>query len=451
MSDLPHVRRKWQPIGQFWPILAAGCFGLVVAVSAWFAVSIWEERLARATFNDVAGDYVEVLQNGLDEYVGKLLAVRAFYEASVEVDPDEFVTFTSQILDGQTDRMRIIWCPRVSRDERAEFERKQIENGLSGYAIKSWALTGPSSPSPERDEYFPVLYTTAASKLPASLGFDLNSELVRHQAIQRTRDGNVVATAQNIQLRNPINGLRPGFLVMVPVYRASQPTGSVEARRRDILGIVVGVFQTNAVISAILTQATLPQDVDLYLYPANAGADAMPLYVHGAPGRGEELKPVSEASLAGLHYWSGPVKIGDAHWNLVVAPVQEGLISYFGLGSSLAASSWCSARCLDLYVGLAAPCASAGIGQQQDPRARADRPSHQPRQSPRLHEAADHGVQCELARRSALRRALSRHRRLQGRERHARTCHGRPSAQGGGGAPQGCRGAPGPRGAVRGR
>ena len=33
--------------------------------------------------------------------------MRAFYEASVEVDPDEFALFTSQILDGQTDR---IWC-----------------------------------------------------------------------------------------------------------------------------------------------------------------------------------------------------------------------------------------------------------------------------------------------------------------------------------------------------
>jgi CHASE1-domain containing sensor protein len=111
MSDLPHIRRKWQPIGQFWPILAAGRFGLVVAISAWFAVSIWEERLARATFNDVAGDYAEILQNGLDEYVGKLLAVRAFYEASIELDPDEFALFTGQILDGQTDRMRVIWCP----------------------------------------------------------------------------------------------------------------------------------------------------------------------------------------------------------------------------------------------------------------------------------------------------------------------------------------------------
>lgn len=180
MSDLPHIRRKWQSIGQFWPILAAGCFGLVVAISAWFVVSIWEERLARATFNDVAGDYAEVLQNGLDEYIGKLLAVRAFYEASVEVDPDEFALFTSQILgraDRQDARHLVVPASAAMSAPRSSASRSK---GLSDYAIKSWALTGPSSPSPERDEYFPVLYTTAAWKLPASLGFDLNSELVRH-------------------------------------------------------------------------------------------------------------------------------------------------------------------------------------------------------------------------------------------------------------------------------
>ena len=136
-------------------------------------------------------------------------------------------------------------------------------------------------------------------RLPASLGFDLNSEPVRHQAIQRARDGNVVATAQNVQLRNPISGLRPGFLIMVPVYRAGASTDSVEARHRDIMGVVVGVFQTNAVIDAILATATLPQGVDLYLYPANAGADAMPLYVHGAPGG------AGSSSRCPRHRWPG--------------------------------------------------------------------------------------------------------------------------------------------------
>ena len=65
--------------------------------------------------------------------------------------------------------------------------------------------------SPERDEYFPILYSTIASKGAATLGTDLNSEAVRSEAIRRARDGNIVATAQDIKLRNPIGGLRQGF------------------------------------------------------------------------------------------------------------------------------------------------------------------------------------------------------------------------------------------------
>jgi diguanylate cyclase (GGDEF)-like protein len=316
-------------VGHLWPILAAACLGLAVAVSAWFAVSVWEERLARAKFTDIAGDHATVLQNGLDEYLGELLSVRAFYDASREVDGDEFALFTSQILDGQNSRMRVIWCPHVNRNERAEFERKQIETGLVDYSIKTWAMTGPSSPSPERDEYFPVLYTTTASKLPATLGMDLNSEPARSQAIRRARDGNVMATAQNVLLRNPIGEERPGFFVVVPVYRQGLPRDSVETRRRNILGIIVGAFQTGAVLDTILAKAMLPRNVDLYLYPANGGADAPPVYARGAADRGEPIKPKTEAALAGLPYWSAPLKAGDASWNLVVVPTQGGLISFY--------------------------------------------------------------------------------------------------------------------------
>jgi len=44
------------------------------------------------------------------------------------------------------------------------------------------------------------------------------------------------------------------------------------------------VFQTNAVMDAILSTATLPQDVNLYLYPAGVGTDAMPVYSRGVRG-----------------------------------------------------------------------------------------------------------------------------------------------------------------------
>jgi diguanylate cyclase len=336
MPDLSEFTRKWQPVRLFWPIVAAACVGLAVAVSAWFAVSIWEERLARAKFTAVAGDYASVLQNGIDEYLGKILAVRAFYDASVEVDPDEFNLFTSRILEGQGGKMRVTWSPRVTSDERAAFESKERQAGLDGFAIKSWALRGPLNPAPERDEYFPILYT-GQSENPAVLGMDLNSEPARGAAIQRARDRNTMATAQDIQLRSVAEFDRDGFFVALPVYRQGVPHGGVEDRRRNTLGILGGTFQTGALVDAILAAATLSRNVDIYLYPEGEESGAMPVYMRAAADHHQPLVAKPQEAFAALPHVSAPLKAGDASWSLVVVPMQEGVISFYRAWLVLAA------------------------------------------------------------------------------------------------------------------
>jgi CHASE1-domain containing sensor protein len=67
-----------------------------------------EERLAKAKFTAVASDYASVLQNGLDDYLGKIIAVQAFYDASRQVNRSEFILFTSRILSGYDDTMRLL-------------------------------------------------------------------------------------------------------------------------------------------------------------------------------------------------------------------------------------------------------------------------------------------------------------------------------------------------------
>jgi len=217
MTDLfEFTRKNWQPARHVWPILAAACLGLTVAVTSWFAVSVWEERLAKAKFVALASDYRTVLQTGLDDYLGKLLAVRAFYNASHEVDPDEFAVFTRKITQGDDDTMRLVWSPRVTRDERAAFERQARAAGFNDFHIRTWAPADPMAISPPRDEYFPILYSTVASKRTATFGTDLNSESIRSDAIRRARDSDKIATAQGIMLRNQISGSREGFLAVIP-------------------------------------------------------------------------------------------------------------------------------------------------------------------------------------------------------------------------------------------
>jgi hypothetical protein len=79
-----------------------------LAAAAWITVSVWEERLAKARFNAVAGDYATVLQSGLNGYLDKIRALRAFYDASQGVNRREFDLFTNQILSRYGSAMRLL-------------------------------------------------------------------------------------------------------------------------------------------------------------------------------------------------------------------------------------------------------------------------------------------------------------------------------------------------------
>ena len=327
MMDLPENGPKWQLGRRFFPILVTVAIGLNVAVSSWFAVSAWEERLAKADFINVASDYAAVLQNGLDQYLSKLVAVRAFYDASVKVDPDEFDLFTSRLLRGQAALMRVTWSPRVTGDDRAVFEAKARAEGIAGFAIKTWAARGTLSPAPPQAEYFPVLYSTRLSKSVSALGVDLTSEPMRSQAIERARDGDRMATAPDVIIRGT-DGER-GFFVTLPVYRRGMSQISADDRRRNTLGVLSGTFRTATVIDAILATKQLPRNVDLYLYPVDAGPDATPDLSRTLTQQDASIaaKPLAETTRA-LNL-STVLKAGDASWKLVVTPAEGRLTGFY--------------------------------------------------------------------------------------------------------------------------
>jgi diguanylate cyclase (GGDEF)-like protein len=326
MHDLTEVSGKRQQMTHVWPLLAVGMLGLALAVAAWVAVSVWEKRLAKAKFNDVAGDYATVLQNGFDHYVGDIFAVRAFYDASKTVDAEEFILFTSRVIDshGHDSLMQVTWSPLVTGQERSAFERAQRGRGLTDFTIARWTLTGPIRPEAQRPEYFPVLFATGpeASSL---IGLDLYSEPSRRGAIQRALADGGMATAQNVTLRRG-GGEARGFFVALPVYRGSP----LQSRRQDLLGVVAASFRTKPLINRIIDEVELPQSVDLYLYPANAEGNTMPVYAREVASVPHlSVPPVTKAQVEGLPHWSRPISVGDVHWDLFAVPTKAGLINFY--------------------------------------------------------------------------------------------------------------------------
>ena len=68
-------------------------------------------------------------------------------------------------------------------EERAEFERKAVEDGLAGYRIRSVASDGTMSVAPDASEYFPILYNSKIGASASIYGLDLLDGGMRQQAL----------------------------------------------------------------------------------------------------------------------------------------------------------------------------------------------------------------------------------------------------------------------------
>ena len=76
-----------QRIRHLVPILVAAIVGSVLSIAAWLVITDWEKRLAEQELSDVAADQTLALQNGIKEYLGKMFAVRALFNASEHGQP----------------------------------------------------------------------------------------------------------------------------------------------------------------------------------------------------------------------------------------------------------------------------------------------------------------------------------------------------------------------------
>lgn len=253
------------------PSIAAALIGLALSVSAWFAVSQREDRLAVLEFSARANDHALILQNGINAYLSKLVALRALYDTTSFVGREEFKKFAQEILREQTAILAVSWIPRITRAERAAFELAAVRDGLAGYQIKSAAPDGSLIPAVDRSEYLPVFYSTELDRSSPAYGLDVNEGGVRQQTLERARDGDRMATSPNFVLRSGA-GDRNGFFVVMPVYRPGLAHDTIQDRRDNLAGFVQGVFQSGVMIETILDTTTAPVGLDIYFFAANSQA-----------------------------------------------------------------------------------------------------------------------------------------------------------------------------------
>ena len=307
------------------PTLVAGGIGLMLSLIAAFAVGRWEARVTRAEFEGLAATELIVLQNGINEYLSRLVALRTLFEsANEEITRSEFEVFSGRLLENHPGLLRVGWLPKIYGRERAEYEAAAANDGVVGYQIKSFS-NGALSPAPPSTQYFPVYFSTEP-KTAAVYGLDYSTDPLRWATLERSRDNDSIATLPTKLVYDQKGGTH-GVLVTVPVYVKGTSRATIPDRRRNLNGYVVGIFDLAQLLQSIRIATAASSAIAVNAYPPDLGRSAGPQYrtVPDYSSVPETLQSIK--AFATQTPWSGVLKIGDANWKVLAVPAPGGRLT----------------------------------------------------------------------------------------------------------------------------
>jgi len=316
------------------PVAITICLGVGVSVAAFVTVQTWEHTQVRATFESAAHDQATVLGHIIQRDLLMLKLLERFYAGSEKVERDEFHEFTKSIPEDIQCVQALEWVPRVRDAERAAYEEEGCREGLTGFQITERDADGRMVRAGPREEYFPVHFAEPLTGNEQALGFDLGSEPTRRAALEAARDSGEMRGTGRIRLVQE-TGDQWGILVLVPVYRNGASPETVEARRANLAGFVLGVFRLGDLVDHAIAQLG-PRGIDVALYDASSPAGRRLLAWRGSRMRNEPAPAPPDADLPTLREMHHVATLHPAGrtWVIVCTPCPE------FLATAKEANSW---------------------------------------------------------------------------------------------------------------
>jgi PAS domain S-box-containing protein len=253
---------------------------LLLSSLIFLALRRFEDQSALDAFRSAAQERFHALENNVDQTLDNIIALGALYDSSHQVERDEFARFSSRLMDHDWTIQALEWIPRVPDHLRSTFELAARREGLSSFQItdhpqRSIVRAG------ERSEYFPVLFVEPLPGNERSLGFDLASDPVRREALDRSADSAQLAATGRVVLVQR-SGVATGFLVFRPYYRGGVDPLRKQARRDALAGFVLGVFRMKDVVESKTLNVSAVSGLGLAVFDRDAPRGQRLLYPTGA-------------------------------------------------------------------------------------------------------------------------------------------------------------------------
>ncbi len=267
-------------------LLALG-LGLLVTAYAAFQVRLSIEKKAADQFAFACDQITLKIQERLTAYALLLRGGQGLFAASDAVTREEWHAYVeavraSEIVPGY---QGIGFSQFIAKEDLAAHIARLRGEGFSDYAVQ---------PAGERDAYSSIIYLEPfAGRNLRAFGYDMFSDPVRRQAMERARDtGRATLSGKVTLVQEDGKDVQAGTLMYFPVYRQRAPTNTVEERRAALLGWVYSPYRMNDLMNGIMQQdwrIVGDAPLDLHIYDGQEASAANLLFDSQPAGQKEPV------------------------------------------------------------------------------------------------------------------------------------------------------------------
>lgn len=222
---------------------------LVLVIAIFVRASTWEDEKLHAEFNDFIQDTTSNLQREIRVHANIIESIRNLFAASMSVSREEFNIFVADYIHEHQEIQALEWLPVIHDKDRLQFEKNIRDEGFTTFRITDRAPSGQLVPAMRSKEYVPVTFVEPLKKNEKALGYNVYSNELRREALQRARiSGETTSTAPIELVQDSEKQL--GILIFSPLYdksiRSLDDTGHLPVK-----GYATAVLRINNLMDSI--------------------------------------------------------------------------------------------------------------------------------------------------------------------------------------------------------
>ncbi len=271
----------------------------IVGVSTWFTLAAADSE-DDSSFHAQARQLRLRIASRMESQAALLLGAAGLVAINPNIHRPDFRTYVARLHLDEVYKgtVGVGILQYLKSTEIPAFESRLRAEVGPGFAVY------PTLKAKPRDDLYALLYVEPdRGTATPGFGFDMASEPVRREAIEKARDTGRPTLGRQIHFmhRDGTVEANAGFHLFMPVYRSGANPTTVEGRRSALVGLVFCPFRSEDLLTRILSEA--PIEVSAAVYDGSS-ADGAPFFGSKPPSATAALRLEPASIDVGQHEWT---------------------------------------------------------------------------------------------------------------------------------------------------